>query len=390
MSNETPTLNSEEIKRYARHLILPEVGIKGQETLKKSKVLMVGAGGLGSPLALYLAAAGVGTLGIVDFDVVDASNLQRQILHGSSTLGKSKLDSAKLRLKDLNPFVHLNLIHEQLSAKNALKIFKDYDVIADGTDNFPTRYLVNDACVLSKKPNVYASIFRFEGQLSVFHYEDGPCYRCVYPEPPPPGLVPSCAEGGVLGVLPGVMGSLQANEVIKVLLNIGKPASGRLVMYDALDLTFRTLKLRKDPNCPICAKQPSQDKLIDYEQFCGIPEQSAKDAKLQQQPSMDVHALKQELDQQPANFILIDVREPHEADICRIQDACLVPLNQVSAYLAALPKADQKKRFAIHCKSGLRSAKAVAMFIEQGLDAHNVSGGILAWAQKIDSKMQSY
>ncbi|MEK9657312.1 MAG: molybdopterin-synthase adenylyltransferase MoeB [bacterium] len=379
-------LSQEEAQRYARHLILPEVGKSGQECLKSASVLLIGAGGLGSPMALYLAAAGVGHLGIVDFDVVDVSNLQRQILHGESTLGQTKLNSAKKRLKDLNPFIHLTLIEEPLTSDNALSLFKDYDVIADGTDNFPTRYLVNDACVLSHKPNVYASIFRFEGQLSVFNYQDGPCYRCVYPEPPPPGLVPSCAEGGVLGVLPGVMGSLQANEVLKVILDIGDVASKRLVLYDALKLRFRELKLKKDPQCPICSQHPTQTQLIDYQGFCGISADSTTESE-PSIPSMLVKELATLMNNPASKTVLIDVREAHERDICTIEGSIWVPLNQVDDYFLSC---DKHQHYIIHCKSGGRSAKVVQLLRNKGFDACNLHGGIMAWAHEIDPSMLHY
>ena len=379
------TLSNEEVNRYARHLILPEVGIDGQEKLKASSVLCIGAGGLGAPLTLYLAAAGVGRIGIVDFDIVEDSNLQRQVIHGTSTIGMSKLDSAKQRLLDLNPYIEIDCINERLDASNALDLFKQYDVVADGTDNFPTRYLVNDACVLTDTPNVYGSIFRFEGQISVFNYKNGPCYRCLYNEPPPPGLVPSCAEGGVLGVLPGVVGTLQATEVIKVLLGLGKVASERLLMFDALNLKFRDLKLRKDPHCVLCSDRATQTGLIDYEEFCGIPQQKA--AESQAVDEISVHALKDLLDQKET-LTLLDVREPNEHEICNIEDATLLPLSQVETSLDQFSK-DQ--RIVIHCKSGVRSANAVRKFNDAGFkNVQNVSGGIIAWAKEIDPKMQQY
>lgn len=374
-------LNQEEIKRYARHLILPEVGKSGQEKLKNSSVLLIGAGGLGSPLALYCAAAGIGKIGIVDFDVVDESNLQRQILHGTASIGKSKLESAKQRLKDLNPYVELILYPEALTSENAINIFKQYDVVADGTDNFPTRYLVNDACVITKKPNIYASIFRFEGQLSVFNEKDGPCYRCVYPEPPPAGLVPSCAEGGVLGVLPGVMGALQANEVIKVILGIGNTASGRLLMYDALKLKFRELKLKKDPHCPMCSKQPQITSLIDYKQFCGVVNNNEEE-----QPSISVHELKTIMESNQ-NIQIIDVREEHETQISKLDNTQLVPLTSLESKLDSF---DKSIAYYVHCKSGGRSAKAVKLMRDKGFNASNVKGGILAWAKEIDPSMHTY
>lgn len=379
------SLSNEEVSRYARHLILPEVGVEGQEKLKKSSVLCIGAGGLGSPLVLYLAAAGVGRIGIVDFDVVDDSNLQRQIIHGTSTIGMSKLESAKRRLLDLNPYIQVDCIEERLDSSNAIELFKKYDVVADGTDNFPTRYLVNDACVLTDTPNVYGSIFRFEGQISVFNYKGGPCYRCLYSEPPPPGLVPSCAEGGVLGVLPGVVGTLQATEVIKVLLNLGTVASERLLMFDALNLKFRELKLRKDPNCVLCSENATQKGLIDYEEFCGIPQQKAEEEKPIDE--LSVLKLKQMLDDNES-FKLIDVREPNEHQICHIDEAELIPLAQIPS---VFDKFNKDEKLVIHCKSGMRSANAVRQFKEAGFtNVHNVSGGILAWAKEIDPEMQQY
>jgi len=379
------TLSNEEVNRYSRHLILPEVGVEGQEKLKASSVLCIGAGGLGAPLTLYLAAAGVGRIGIVDFDIVEDSNLQRQVIHGTSTIGMSKLDSAKKRLLDLNPYIEIECINERLDASNAIELFKKYDVVADGTDNFPTRYLVNDACVLTDTPNVYGSIFRFEGQISVFNYKGGPCYRCLYSEPPPPGLVPSCAEGGVLGVLPGVVGTLQATEVIKVLLNLGKVASERLLMFDALNLKFRELKLRKDPNCVLCSENATQEGLIDYEEFCGIPQQKAAEEEVIDEVS--VHKLKQMIDQND-EFTLLDVREPHEHDICHLEQAKLIPLAQVEM---AFDTFDKDQKIVIHCKSGVRSANAVRQFKEAGFtNVHNVAGGIIAWAREIDTEMQQY
>ncbi len=367
-------LTPQETNRYSRHLILPEVGPEGQKKLKNSSVLLIGAGGLGSPSALYLAAAGVGRIGIMDFDVVDESNLQRQILHGTSMIGKSKLESAKQRLNDLNPLIKIELISEKLTSQNALEIFKKYDVIADGTDNFPTRYLVNDACVLAGKPNVYASIFRFEGQVSVFNYQDGPCYRCLYKEPPPPGLVPSCAEGGVLGVLPGVIGALQATEVIKVLLGIGQVASGRLIMYDALKLKFRELKLRKDPTCSI-------EKLIDYDEFCGVKTQMNTKEEITAQDYKSIRDAN-------GNVVLIDVREPWEYDIASIEGSTLIPLGNLPQQVRQL---DPNKSYVIHCKSGGRSAQAVDYLKSQGFkDVKNLLGGIRKWAVEIDPSLEIY
>jgi len=380
------TLSSEELSRYSRHITLPEVGIRGQEQLKKGSVLLVGAGGLGSPMALYLAAAGVGRIGIIDFDTVDVTNLQRQILHGTAAIGSSKLTSAKNRLKDLNPHINVEVIEDQLSSKNALDIFKKYDVIADGTDNFPTRYLVNDACVLTDKPNVYGSIFRFEGQISVFHFKDGPCYRCLYSEPPPPGLVPSCAEGGVLGVLPGVIGTMQANEVIKIILGIGNVASGRLIIYDALKLTFRELKLRKNPNCLVCGSNPTVTKLIDYDEFCGIPKKKEANMELAEN-EINVQDLKAKIDRKD-DFVLIDVREPHEVEISKITGSILIPLKEVPEKIKDL---DPKKDYVVHCRSGGRSAEAVSLMEQQGFTkAQNLVGGINEWVKVIDPSQPTY
>src|SRR5689334_3598282 len=355
---ETPTLSNDEILRYSRHLIIPEVGIEGQQKLKAAKVLLIGAGGLGAPLGLYLAAAGVGTLGLVDFDVVDFTNLQRQVIHATEDVGRKKLDSAATKMQAINPHVKITKHEVALTSENALEILKDYDYIVDGTDNFPTRYLVNDACVLLKKPNVYGSIFRFEGQSTVFAYEGGPCYRCLYPEPPPPGLVPSCAEGGVLGILPGLIGVVQATETVKLILGTGEPLVGRLLLYDALAMRFRELKLRRNPECPVCGDHPTVTKLIDYQQFCGVPEPSAQPAPAQEskvnEGEIDVKEVKEKLDRGD-RFVLIDVREPHEHQICNIPAAQLIPLGTVGQRLSELdPEAD----IVVHCKSGMRSAKA--------------------------------
>ena len=376
-----PALSHDEIRRYSRHLIIPEVGLAGQRKLKAARVLCVGAGGLGSPLSLYLAAAGVGTLGIVDFDVVDDSNLQRQILHGTADVGRKKLESAAARLKDINPNVRIVPHETRLSASNALEILRDYDVVADGTDNFPTRYLVNDACVLLGKPNVYASIYRFEGQASVFFAEKGPCYRCLYKEPPPPGVVPSCAEGGVLGILPGLLGVIQATETVKLLLGIGEPLIGRLLLVDALGLRFRELKLRKDPDCVLCGAHPTQCTLIDYDQFCGIPEG--------EEPAGDitVEELKAKLDRGDA-FVLLDVREPHEVEIAVIPGATHIPLRQLPEHLERL---DPAAEIVVHCKMGPRSARAVKLLHEAGFSrARNLTGGIDAWAERIDPSVPRY
>ena len=383
-------LTAEEIQRYSRHLIMPEVGVDGQKKLKAGSVLCIGAGGLGSPAAMYLAAAGVGRIGIVDFDVVDFSNLQRQLLHGTSSVGRSKLESAKDRLSDLNPHIEIDTYETTVSSENALDLFKPYDVILDGTDNFPTRYLVNDACVLAGKPNAYGSIFRFEGQASVFATKEGPCYRCLYPEPPPPGLVPSCAEGGVLGVLPGIIGVIQATEAIKLILGIGEPLIGRFLIYDALKMRFRELKLRKDPDCPVCGTHPTVTELIDYEQFCGIrPEPAAAQAPgagVNQFETTSVD-LKKRLDAGDDVFIL-DVREPNEYQICRIPGSVLIPLGELPRRYAELP-AD--KDIVAHCKMGGRSAKATEFLQSVGFKrVKNLKGGILDWIDKVDPSQPKY
>jgi adenylyltransferase/sulfurtransferase len=381
---ETVTLNNDEILRYSRHLIMPEVGMEGQLKLKAAKVLCVGAGGLGSPLALYLGAAGVGTLGIVDFDVVDFTNLQRQIIHTTADVGRKKLDSAAEKIKAINPFVNIRKIDTRLSSENALELFKEFDIIADGTDNFPTRYLTNDACVLTGKPNVYASIFRFEGQASIFGTEGGPCYRCLYPEPPPPGLVPSCAEGGVLGILPGLLGVIQATEVIKLILKTGDPLIGRLLLVDALGMKFRELKLRKNPDCPVCGKNPTIKELIDYNEFCGIRGEEMPVETTNE--DITVEELKRRLDAGDDLFVL-DVREPHEYQICNI-NGHLIPLGDLPKRVNEL---DPNKEIVAHCRSGARSAKAADFLRNAGFrNVHNLAGGILAWADKIDPKMPKY
>ena len=378
------SLNKEEILRYSRHLIMSEVALEGQQKLKAARVLCVGTGGLGSPLALYLAAAGVGTLGIVDFDVVDYTNLQRQVIHHTKDVGRPKLDSASEKIAALNPFVDIKRFDTMLTSANALEIFKDFDIIADGTDNFATRYLVNDACILSGKPNVYASIFRFEGQASVFGVEDGPCYRCLYPEPPPPGLVPSCAEGGVLGVLPGLLGIIQATEVIKLILGSGDPLVGRLLLVDALGMKFSELKIRKDPDCPVCGANPTVKELIDYEQFCGVRggEQPVAAGASEITPV----ELKKRLDSGEDIFIL-DVREPHEYEICNLQGH-LIPLGELPKRVQEL---DPNREIVAHCKGGVRSAKAVAFLQEAGFkNVVNLSGGISRWAADVDPSMPKY
>jgi sulfur-carrier protein adenylyltransferase/sulfurtransferase len=381
-----PDLSTEEIQRYARHILLPEVGMEGQQRLKRAKVLCVGAGGLGSPLTMYLAAAGVGTLGLVDFDVVDASNLQRQIIHSTPDIGHPKLESAEQKLRALNPHVTIRKFETKLTSANAFGILREFDIVADGTDNFPTRYLVNDACVLSGKPNVYGSIFRFEGQASVFATREGPCYRCLYPEPPPPGLVPSCAEGGVLGVLPGLVGMIQATEVIKFILGAGDPLVGRLLLVDSLTMRFREMRLKKDPACPVCGPHATIKELIDYNAFCGITESTGESAPMAAMPEMTVEELKQTMDAKKDVFVL-DVREPHEYQICNL-GATLIPLGQLPARVGEL---DPDKHIVVHCRSGKRSADAVEFLRKSGFErVQNLRGGILAWADKIDPKMPKY
>jgi molybdopterin/thiamine biosynthesis adenylyltransferase/rhodanese-related sulfurtransferase len=378
-------LDNDEILRYSRHLIMPEVGMEGQLKLKSARVLCIGAGGLGAPLALYLAAAGVGTLGMVDFDVVDFTNLQRQVIHDTDDVGRPKLASARDTIQDINPNVEIIPFETRLSSENALEIFKDFDIVADGTDNFPTRYLVNDACVLLNKPNVYGSIFRFEGQASVFYASQGPCYRCLYPEPPPPGLVPSCAEGGVLGVLPGIVGCIQAMETIKLILGKGRPLIGRLLLFDALGMKFRELKLRKNPECPVCGLHPTITKLIDYEQFCGIRGEEAKPET--SVPEITPVELKELMDSGNSP-IIIDVREPHEFQICRIPGSTLIPLGEVPARMNELSSADE---IVVHCRSGVRSARAVNLLMQSGFrKIRNLKGGILAWSDQVDPSVPKY
>jgi sulfur-carrier protein adenylyltransferase/sulfurtransferase len=384
---QLPELTTDDLSRYSRHLILPEVGEEGQRKLKAARVLCVGTGGLGSPLALYLAAAGVGTLGLVDFDVVDLSNLQRQIIHSTADIGRKKLDSAEEKLKALNPALNVVKHETLLSSANALDILKDYDVVADGTDNFPTRYLVNDACVLLGKPNAYGSIFRFEGQASVFAAEDGPCYRCLYPEPPPPGLVPSCAEGGVLGILPGLVGVIQATEVIKLVLGKGEPLVGRLLLVDALNMRFRELKLRRNPECPVCGDHPTLTRLIDYQQFCGIQPAAEKEPAVKNGiPQLSVQDLKRRLDAGDRPFIL-DVREPFEYKIANI-GGTLIPQSEVPRRLAEI---DREREIVVQCKSGGRSQR-IAEFLKQSgyPNVVNLAGGILAWSSEIDSTVPKY
>jgi sulfur-carrier protein adenylyltransferase/sulfurtransferase len=380
-------LSVDEVKRYSRHLIIPDVGMTGQKRLKNAKVLVVGAGGLGSPALLYLAAAGVGTLGIVDFDVVDESNLQRQIIHGVSDIGKPKAESARDSIQEINPYVEVILHEERLDSDNALDIFRPYDLIVDGTDNFATRYLVNDACVLLNKPYVWGSIYRFDGQASVFWAEYGPCYRCLYPEPPPPGMVPSCAEGGVLGVLCASIGSIQVTEAIKVITGIGDPLVGRLMIYDALEMSYRSVKVRKDPECPVCGKNPTITELIDYEAFCGAVSDEAQEAV--QGSTITARDLKTMMDNGD-NIFVVDVREPNEYEIVSIPGATLIPKGEFLSG-AALEKLPQDKRIVLHCKSGARSAEALAVVKDAGFsDAVHVGGGVLAWVNQVDPSLPTY
>ncbi|MFN7932569.1 MAG: molybdopterin-synthase adenylyltransferase MoeB [Bryobacteraceae bacterium] len=380
-------LSNEEVLRYSRHLILPEVGMDGQLKLKQAKVLCIGTGGLGAPIGMYLAAAGIGTIGLVDFDIVDRTNLQRQIIHGTKDIGKKKLDSAAETIADINPNVKVEKYEVALSSENALQIMKGYDVVVDGTDNFPTRYLVNDACVLLGIPNVYGSIFRFEGQSTVFATKDGPCYRCLYPEPPPPGLVPSCAEGGVLGILPGMIGVMQATETVKLILGKGETLTGRLVLYDALNMRFREMRLRRSPECPICGPNRSITALIDYHQFCGIPQQPAQPEPVAANPGeIDPVDVKKLLDAKH-NFVFIDVREPHEYQICNV-GAKLIPLGTLPQRLKEL---DPKAEYVMHCKSGMRSGKACDLLRQNGFtNVRNMKGGILAWSDKVDPSVPKY
>jgi adenylyltransferase/sulfurtransferase len=380
-------LTVDEVRRYSRHLIIPDVGMTGQKRLKNAKVLCVGAGGLGSPALLYLAAAGVGTLGIVDFDVVDESNLQRQVIHGQSDVGRSKAESARDSIQEINPYVTVIVHKERLDSDNAMQIFADYDLIVDGTDNFATRYLVNDACVLLGKPYVWGSIYRFDGQASVFWAEYGPCYRCLYPEPPPPGMVPSCAEGGVLGVLCASIGSIQVNEAIKVITGIGEPLAGRLMIYDALEMTYRSVKVRKDPECPVCGKNPTVTELIDYEEFCGAVSEEAQEAA-----AGSTITARQLKDMQDAdeNIFLVDVREPNEYEIVSIPGSVLIPKGEFLSG-AALERLPQDKRVVLHCKSGARSAECLAIVKNAGFsDAVHVGGGVLSWVATIDPSLPSY
>ncbi len=385
-SPEAATLSKDEILRYSRHLIMPEVGMEGQLKLKKASILLIGTGGLGAPLGLYLSAAGIGRIGLVDFDVVDFTNLQRQVIHGTKDVGRKKLDSAFDKMRDINPNVQIDRYEVALDSSNALDILKPYDIVIDGTDNFPTRYLVNDACVILKKPNVYGSIFRFEGQASIFGYPGGPCYRCLYPEPPPPGLVPSCAEGGVLGILPGTIGLIQATEAVKLILGIGEPLIGRLLLYDALAMRFRELKLRRNPECPVCGDHPTVTKLIDYQQFCGMPHREEAPVAVSQEGEIDVIEVKAKLDRGD-DFLLIDVREVHEYQICNIPTAKLIPLGDLPKRVNEL---DSSKEIVAHCKSGVRSGKAVDFLRQAGFKARNMKGGILAWSDKVDPRVPKY
>ncbi len=381
-------LSQNEVRRYARHIIMPEVGLEGQKKLKQARVLLIGAGGLGSPSSLYLAAAGVGTIGLVDFDVVDASNLQRQIIYGTRDVGRAKLDSARERLLDVNPEITVETHEVRLQSDNALDILEGYDIVVDGTDNFPTRYLVNDACVLLGKPNVYGSIFRFEGQVSVFYAKEGPCYRCLFREPPPPGLVPSCAEGGVLGVLPGIVGTLQANETIKLIIGQGEPLIGRLLLFDALRMRFRELRLRKDPDCPICGENPTVRQLIDYEEFCGVTQALLESqATLSQVPAITATELKARLDAGAAVRV-IDVREPHEWNICNLEMAELAPIGSFPGQLNSLDSAEE---IVVICRTGRRSAHAVRLLQEIGFrKVYNLTGGLHAWSDELDPTMPKY
>jgi sulfur-carrier protein adenylyltransferase/sulfurtransferase len=379
-------LSKEEVLRYSRHLIMPEVGMEGQLKLKKAKVLLIGSGGLGAPLGLYLAAAGVGRMGLVDFDTVDFTNLQRQVTFGTSDVGRKKLEAAKERLSNLNPEIRIDTYETRLSSENALEIIREYDIVADGTDNFPTRYLVNDACVLTGKPNVYGSIFRFEGQASIFGYPAGPCYRCLYPEPPPPGLVPSCAEGGVLGVLPGIMGCIQAMETLKLILGNGQPLIGRLLLFDALRMRFRELRLHKNPDCPMCGEHRTIHKLIDYAEFCGIRGEEKETAVSSEIPEITPKELKARLDRGDDLFIL-DVREPHEYQICNLHGH-LIPLGDLPKRVSEL---DSSREIVAHCRSGKRSADAVQFLSKAGFrNVWNLKGGILAWSDEVDPSVPKY
>jgi sulfur-carrier protein adenylyltransferase/sulfurtransferase len=382
---EPAPLTNDEIRRYSRHLIMPNVGIEGQGRLKNAKVLLVGTGGLGSPLAMYLAAAGVGTIGLVDFDVVDESNLHRQVIHGTSDIGKRKVVSAKETINDINPYVNVVLHETSLRSDNALQIIEPYDLVIDGTDNFPTRYLVNDACVLLGKPNVYGSIFRFDGQLSVFYAQEGPCYRCMFPEPPPPGMVPSCAEGGVFGVICATIGAGQATEGIKLLTGIGEPLIGRMMIYDALEARWQTIKINKDPECPVCGKNPTVSELIDYEEFCGVP---AHDHEAEDRGDAAWQITPRELEDIRSRVRLVDVREPHEWQISRIEGAELIPLGQLPSHMHEL---DSSEEIVLMCKSGQRSMQGLNLLRTAGFaKLHNLQGGINAYARQVDPSIPTY
>jgi adenylyltransferase/sulfurtransferase len=381
-----PELSRDEILRYSRHLLIPEVGLEGQRKLKNSSALIIGTGGLGSPVSLYLAAAGIGRIGLVDYDVVDSSNLQRQVIHGTSTVGKLKVESARDKLLDLNPEIQIDIYNEPYTSENALRIAKDYDIILDGTDNFPTRYLTNDVAVFLGKPNVYASIYRFDGQVSVFYAKEGPCYRCLFPEPPPPGLVPSCAEGGVLGVLPGTIGTLQATEALKVLLGIGEPLIGKLLLYNALDMSFDFVKLKKNPNCRVCGPNADIKELIDYEAFCGVPSHDHEEGSAGETWDISVQELAQRV--KTNHLKLVDVREPHELEISRLPNATNIPLGQLAARLSELDSAEDMVLF---CKSGARSTRALELLTSAGFKkVKNLKGGINAWAREVDTSLPIY
>ncbi len=381
-----PELSRDEILRYSRHLLIPEVGLEGQRKLKNSSALIIGTGGLGSPVALYLAAAGIGRIGLVDYDTVDASNLQRQVIHGTSTVGRLKVESARDKLLDLNPGIQVDVYNEPYTSENALRIARDYDIILDGTDNFPTRYLTNDVAVFLGKPNVYASIYRFDGQVSVFYAREGPCYRCLFPEPPPPGLVPSCAEGGVLGVLPGTIGTLQATEALKVLLGIGEPLIGKLLLYNALDMSFDFVKLKKNPNCRVCGPNADIKELIDYEEFCGVPSHDHEEGSAGANWDITAPELAERV--KTNHLRLVDVREPHELEISRIPDATNIPLGQLAARLSELDSAEDMVLF---CKSGSRSARALELLVSAGFKkVKNLKGGINAWAREVDQNLPIY
>jgi len=382
-----PALSHEEILRYSRHLLIPEVGLEGQRKLKSASILVIGTGGLGSPVSLYLAAAGVGRIGLVDYDVVDYSNLQRQVIHGTSGIGTLKVDSARRRMLDLNPDIQVDVYNEPFTSANARQIAEDYDLIIDGTDNFPTRYLTNDLCVLTGKPNVYGSIFRFDGQVSVFDARRGPCYRCLFPEPPPPGLVPSCAEGGVLGILPGTIGTLQATEAIKLILGIGDPLIGRLLLYNALDMSFEYVKLRKNPKCKVCGENPEVTELIDYEAFCGVPGHDHEEGSAGIDWDITASQLAERV--KTGNHLrLLDVREPHELEISHIEGATLIPLGQLASRLSELDSAEE---MVVFCKAGTRSARALELLLSAGFrKVKNLKGGINAWVREIDPSQPIY